>query len=466
MAETLYNLAAVTNNDRWAKAGDRFQKKSFINPLALRRDELRGLHVNTHIPQVIARRPPLRDLRRHALPRRGRLLLLRSDAPRAPTSPAAPATPKAGSRRRARLAAELKRSANTAECCCAYNMLKLTRQLYTLESGSRATSTTTSARCSTTASAPSSRKSGLHAVLPLARRPAPGRRSTRKTRRSGAAPDRASRNTPSSTTASTGATPRACTSTCSSPPNSIGRRRASSCGRRRGIRRLQSTTLTVTAARPATLAMRLRIPGWLQTAPSVKLNGKALDASAAPGSYLDAEPDVEGRRQDRDGAADAPARRSHAGRSATCRRSSTDRWCWPAISAARGSPKRTSSDRICASERRMPSSTARRWDRANTTPPVPETRDSDVPGVGRGSELLDQAGRQAADLPDYRPEEGCDTGSAEQPVRPAVLGLLASRTAAVVTQRAAENLFLSGDHAPQKRNFTPNWNSRASVAVA
>src|SRR5450432_590620 len=34
MAETLYRLAAVSNNDRWAKVGDRFQKKSFINPLA------------------------------------------------------------------------------------------------------------------------------------------------------------------------------------------------------------------------------------------------------------------------------------------------------------------------------------------------------------------------------------------------------------------------------------------------
>ena len=54
IAETLYHLAAATNNDRWAKVGDRFQKKSFINPLALRRDELRGLHVNTHIPQAIA----------------------------------------------------------------------------------------------------------------------------------------------------------------------------------------------------------------------------------------------------------------------------------------------------------------------------------------------------------------------------------------------------------------------------
>jgi DUF1680 family protein len=44
MAETLYRLAAATNRDQWAKVGDRFQKKSFLNPLGARRDELRGLH--------------------------------------------------------------------------------------------------------------------------------------------------------------------------------------------------------------------------------------------------------------------------------------------------------------------------------------------------------------------------------------------------------------------------------------
>ncbi len=32
--------------------------------------------------------------------------------------------------------------------------------------------------------------------------------------------------------------------------------------------------------------MRLRVPGWLQAAPVVKINGRALEASAAPGSYL------------------------------------------------------------------------------------------------------------------------------------------------------------------------------------
>ena len=36
------------------KVAQRFDKKSFLEPLAAHRDELKGLHVNTHIPQVIA----------------------------------------------------------------------------------------------------------------------------------------------------------------------------------------------------------------------------------------------------------------------------------------------------------------------------------------------------------------------------------------------------------------------------
>ena len=47
------------------------------------------------------------------------------------------------------LAAECKRSVATAECCCAYNMLKLARHLYSWNP-TRATSITTSARCSIT----------------------------------------------------------------------------------------------------------------------------------------------------------------------------------------------------------------------------------------------------------------------------------------------------------------------------
>jgi hypothetical protein len=46
------------------------------------------------------------------------------------------------------------------------------------------------------------------------------------------------------------------------------------------------TALVVTAAKPVHMAMRLRVPTWLAAAPVVKVNGKAIEASAEPGSYL------------------------------------------------------------------------------------------------------------------------------------------------------------------------------------
>src|SRR5215831_13787870 len=48
----------------------------------------------------------------------------------------------------------------------------------------------------------------------------------------------------------------------------------------------QHVALTVSAARPEAMSIRLRIPGWLRTAPTVKVNGRVVDASAAPRSYL------------------------------------------------------------------------------------------------------------------------------------------------------------------------------------
>ena len=53
MGEILYNLWAVTGKARYAEIGHRFDHKHFFDPLALRRDELKGLHVNTHVPEVI-----------------------------------------------------------------------------------------------------------------------------------------------------------------------------------------------------------------------------------------------------------------------------------------------------------------------------------------------------------------------------------------------------------------------------
>jgi DUF1680 family protein len=129
MNEVLYNLALVTGDDRYAVVGDRFTKKWFFNPLALRRDELRGLHVNTHIPQVIG------AARRYELSSDERFHDVADFFWYEVTSARAYATGGTSNGERwlvepRRLGAELKMDVSTTECCCAYNMLKLTRSLY------------------------------------------------------------------------------------------------------------------------------------------------------------------------------------------------------------------------------------------------------------------------------------------------------------------------------------------------
>ena len=53
MNEVLVNLAAVTKKDRYLATAHLFEQPSFLDPLAARRDELQGLHANTHVPKII-----------------------------------------------------------------------------------------------------------------------------------------------------------------------------------------------------------------------------------------------------------------------------------------------------------------------------------------------------------------------------------------------------------------------------
>jgi DUF1680 family protein len=53
MNEVLANLAAVTRKDRYIDAAHAFEQPGFLDPLAGRRDELQGLHANTHVPKII-----------------------------------------------------------------------------------------------------------------------------------------------------------------------------------------------------------------------------------------------------------------------------------------------------------------------------------------------------------------------------------------------------------------------------
>ncbi|MFL6350426.1 MAG: glycoside hydrolase family 127 protein [Bryobacteraceae bacterium] len=129
MNDVLYDLATVTGDNHYAVVGDRFTKNRFFNPLALRRDELRGLHVNTHIPQVIgaARRYEISgDERFHDV---ADFFWYEVTSARAYVT-GGTSNGEAWLAEPRRLGAELRMNASTTECCCAYNMLKLTRHLY------------------------------------------------------------------------------------------------------------------------------------------------------------------------------------------------------------------------------------------------------------------------------------------------------------------------------------------------
>lgn len=53
MNEVLVNLAALTKKNRYLETARIFEQPGFLDPLAERRDELQGLHANTHVPKII-----------------------------------------------------------------------------------------------------------------------------------------------------------------------------------------------------------------------------------------------------------------------------------------------------------------------------------------------------------------------------------------------------------------------------
>jgi DUF1680 family protein len=285
IAESLYNLSALVNDDRYAKAADRFTKKRFVNPLALRRDELRGLHVNTHVPQVIAaaRRYEISgDVRFHDVAdyffwevstARTYVTGGTSNGESWQTEPR-------------RLAAELKRSVATAECCCSYNMMKLTRHLYSWNPDPRYFDyferTLLNERIGTILP----EKGYTQYYLSLT----PGAWKTFNSE------DKSFW---------------CCTGTgveeYAKLNDSIYWHDARGVyvnlfipselnWQEKGLRLRQetkfpddhTTSLTVTADKPVQTAIRLRIPSWTSAA-QVKLNGRALEATAEPGNYLTLE---------------------------------------------------------------------------------------------------------------------------------------------------------------------------------
>ena len=286
MNDILYKLAAVTGEDRWAAAGDRFTKKAFFNPLGLRRDELRGLHVNTHIPQVLGAAV------RYELSSDSRFRDVAEYFYQIVTGGHAYVTGGSSNGEGwltgyGRLAEELKRSTDTAECCCAYNMLKLARQLYGWTGDAR--------------------------YFDYYERTLLNHRLGTIYPESGATMYYLS-HTPGAfkTFGAEDQSFWCCTGSgveeFSKLADSIYFHDAAGVyvnlymaselnWQERGLKLKQetrfpaegSTTLTIAAAPGAALALRLRMPEWLNGRARVKLNGQTLETTAEPGGYLSLE---------------------------------------------------------------------------------------------------------------------------------------------------------------------------------
>ena len=127
MGEVLCNLYYITGKREYLNLAQRFDKEWFFDALAARRDELKGLHVNTHIPQVLA------AARLYELTGDRRYWQIADYFWNEVTSERSYCTGGTSNFETWRtepgvLSTQL--SSQTTEDCCAYNMMKLTRHLF------------------------------------------------------------------------------------------------------------------------------------------------------------------------------------------------------------------------------------------------------------------------------------------------------------------------------------------------
>jgi uncharacterized protein len=127
MNEVMFNLYAVTGEKKYLDAGYRFEHKRFFDPLAARQDKLAGLHSNTNIPKVIgaARGYELTgDERYKGIADYFWQIITDHHT----FAPGGTSNNNEGWSEPDTIGSHL--AAGGQECCCSYNMLKLTRHLF------------------------------------------------------------------------------------------------------------------------------------------------------------------------------------------------------------------------------------------------------------------------------------------------------------------------------------------------
>lgn len=281
MNELLYNLSAVTNDDYYAWVAHHFDHERCFAPLAMGRDELKGLHANTNIPKVIgaARRYELTGEERY---RRIAEYFWREVTSQRAYCTGGTSNGESWNTDPGVLSTEL--SGETQEDCTTYNMLKLTRHVF---------SWTADPAC-----ADFYERALWNGILG-SQHPADGEKLYYVNLASGLW----------KLFGTPGADYWCCTGTMSEAFAKLGDSiyfhddrgiyvnlfiASELDWRERDVRVLQETrfpeeegtTLTVRSAKPARFALRVRVPYWATRDGAATLNGRPLDGFAAPGGYF------------------------------------------------------------------------------------------------------------------------------------------------------------------------------------
>jgi hypothetical protein len=127
MNDLLYSLSTLSKESGYFELAHRFDHERIFGPLAEGRDELKGLHVNTQIPKIIG------AARRYAITGEKRYCDIAQFFWATVTGNRSYCTGGTSNEEHwnsdpGKLAGEL--GGYTQECCCTYNMLKLTRHLF------------------------------------------------------------------------------------------------------------------------------------------------------------------------------------------------------------------------------------------------------------------------------------------------------------------------------------------------
>nr|WP_172624039.1 beta-L-arabinofuranosidase domain-containing protein [Rhodanobacter glycinis] len=133
--DSMYELYAITGNGRYLDAAHRFDQASLYDPLAAHRDELKGLHSNTQIPKIIgaARRYEITGEPRY---RRIAEFFWETVSENRTYATGGSSNDEFWKTGPGNLKGQL--GLYAAECCVAYNLLKLTRHVYAWNGDPRA----------------------------------------------------------------------------------------------------------------------------------------------------------------------------------------------------------------------------------------------------------------------------------------------------------------------------------------